>query len=264
VSVSVSPIGSVSVLSSLGTTPISFDISSSLVTAVQDQLTGSITNVVNANTSYDPIVAVPITLAADGSTASLPSAVSGFTTGYDIYLSGTVTGGGSIALPVQAASGSRGFAAIIATFTGNETVTGGAGLNALVVAGANTNLTYDPLGGTGVTTLYGGGGNNNFTLDGKNISAVVAAGDNTITAAAYSASPYSYNTISTAGGNNLITLNAGQDTVMSGGYRYDKGRQCRGLHHRIRDVGRQHDDTVRKQFRGCDRQRRRQHAWYGR
>jgi hypothetical protein len=212
----------VSVIASLGATPDTFAVDKSIQAIVQQQLDNNITNLINLNSPYTGVTVTPISLNSDGTTNSSPPPEPTNTSFYeDTYITGSVTGsGGSISLPNAMTNGvptNNGIRGIIATFSGNETITGGAGKNALIVTGSTTNLTWDPMGGAGTDTIYAGGGNNNFTLDGYWYDVQVASGDNTITTATNAAGGASYNRITTEGGHNVINLDAGTNTVMSAG-----------------------------------------------
>ncbi|HEX7390044.1 MAG TPA: calcium-binding protein [Acidiphilium sp.] len=204
---------------------VSFSVDSVLTGAIQAQLNNITTEVENPNSQAGVVTASFVTLNGAGSpTGSLPTVPDGTSTYEYVYLSGTVTGsGGQITLPGQTVLGPNrniGFAGLIATFAGNETVTGGAGQNELVITGAKTNLTWDPQGGSQGDSIYAGGGNNNFTLDGTNYYVLAGSGSNTITAAQNlnpQTSAYGNNEISTSGGNNLIDLDAGTNSVVSSG-----------------------------------------------
>ncbi|HEX7389527.1 MAG TPA: calcium-binding protein [Acidiphilium sp.] len=216
------PTTAVSVQAALGQPPVTFNVDPLLAPVIQRQLTNTITYLVDNPTPYTPVESSFVVLNPDGTAAgALPTVPNDYSTAEYVYLTGTVATPGTITLPNQTIGSNNGFAGMIATFAGSETVIGGAGQNALVVTGAETNLTWDPRGGSDLDSIYAGGGNNNFTLDGTNYSVVVGSGDNTITAAQNlnpQTSAYgSNNAITTSGGNNLINLNAGANAVSSGG-----------------------------------------------
>ena len=217
-SLSQSQNSTVSIASSANTT-YQFSVGDGVASAAQKQLTNI------SNTFITPPAGQPaptfdqLIFAADGSLSNPPSAPAlGAGRAY-LYLSGAVTGtGGSVVLPAASTTGGNGFSGIFANIAGSETITGGAGKNQLLVTSAQTNLTWDPQGGSFTDSIIAGGGNNNFTLDGTHYDVLASAGSNTITAAQnVVGASNSYNFVTTTGGDNRINLDAGQNYISSGG-----------------------------------------------
>ncbi|HET9146680.1 MAG TPA: hypothetical protein VFN77_01390, partial [Acetobacteraceae bacterium] len=161
-----------------GAGSFSFPMDSNVAPAAQQTLTNDISNVMTAGSPFATATLNAVSLDGNGApTGGIPTLGGSNSNSSYLYLSGAVTSGGAVTIPAYDSNTNAGYEGIIAAFTGDETITGGGGPNTFLVTGANSNVTYDPQGGTFNDSIFAGGGNNSFTLDGTNYAVIANSGN---------------------------------------------------------------------------------------